>query len=74
MLLLVGCKPGDNQHTIKDGVVKYEVILNTGSMFVYTFQDPITEVWYISTSEGITPRLNDDGSLYKKTGVNENVR
>ena len=39
-------------------------ILNDGSCFVYTFKDEETGVWYISTSEGITPRLNADGTLY----------
>lgn len=43
---------------------KWYSMLNTGSYFVYTFQDGETGVWYISTSEGVTPRLNSDGTLY----------
>lgn len=39
-------------------------MLNDGSCFVYTFKDEETGVWYISTSEGVTPRLNPDGTVY----------
>lgn len=62
--VLTGCKEGDEQNKYPDGLVKYDMFLNSGSCFVYTFQDPETKVWYISTSKGITPRLNEDGSLY----------
>lgn len=41
-----------------------KILLNSGSMFVYTFCDEETGVWYISSSKGVTPRLNADGSLY----------
>lgn len=61
-----GCKSGNNQNKYPDGLVKYDLLLNTGSCFVYAFQDPETEVWYLSTSGGITPRLNEDGSLYSE--------
>lgn len=64
--MVTGCKGGDEQSTIPDGLVKYEILLNTGSCFVYTFQDPETDVWYISTSEGIFPRLGEDGGLYNE--------
>ena len=66
MGMITGCKGGDQQNSIPDGVVKYEILLNTGSCFVYTFQDPETDVWYISTSEGIIPRLEADGGLYNE--------
>ena len=62
--VLTGCKEGDEQNKYPDGLIKYDMLLNSGSCFVYTFQDPETKVWYISTSEGVTPRLNEDGSLY----------
>ena len=62
-LLLTGCA-GENIPTDKDNPVKYQIMLNSGSCFVYTFQDTETGVWYISTSEGVYPRLNIDGSLY----------
>ena len=42
----------------------YQILLNSGSCFVYTFRDEATGVWYISSSKGVTPRLNADGSLY----------
>lgn len=66
MGMVTGCKEGDVQNSIPDGVVKYEILLNTGSCFVYTFQDPETDVWYISTSKGIIPRLGEDGGLYNE--------
>lgn len=64
IFMLTGCKEGDEQNKYPDGLVKYDMLLNSGSRFVYTFQDPETKVWYISTSNGVTPRLNEDGSLY----------
>lgn len=71
--MLAGCeiKGGNMTETVPEGTVKYEVMLNTGSCFVYTFQDPATGVWYISTSKGITPRINSDGTLYKETEQEE---
>lgn len=69
--MLTGCKGGDSQSNIPAGTVKYEILLNSGSVFVYTFQDPITGVWYLSTSEGIAPRLNADGSLYVEEGIRQ---
>jgi len=63
-LIMAGCKGGDYQNSVPEGTVKYEILLNAGSCFVYTFQDPETYIWYICTSEGITPRLNREGSFY----------
>lgn len=63
-IILYGCKIGDDQNSYPSGSVKYDLLLNSGSVFVYAFQDPGTGVWYLGTSEGVTPRLNDDGSLY----------
>lgn len=42
----------------------YQILLNSGSCFVYTFKDEDTGVRYISNSNGVTPRLNADGTLY----------
>lgn len=64
-VLMTGCKDGDRQDTIQEGTVKYELILNNGSCFVYIFEDPETGVWYISTGEGITPRLDKNGEPYR---------
>ena len=59
---LTGCKEGNIiENTDK---TTYSFLLNSGSCFVYTFKDEETGVWYISTSEGVTPRLNADGTLY----------
>lgn len=78
MSMLAGCSPtgrspkdGNRTETVPSGTVKYEIMLNTGSCFVYTFQDPATGVWYISTSEGITTRVNSNGTLYKETEQEE---
>ena len=66
-LSLYGCAglqivPGNNIENCKS--TRNQVLLNSGSCFAYTFCDEETGVWYISTSEGVTPRLNADGSLY----------
>lgn len=42
---LTGCT-GGNKVPIKK--TDYSVILNNGSAFVYTFKDPVTNVWYIN--------------------------
>jgi hypothetical protein len=60
---LTGCASGNEVPTEK---TEYSVILNSGSGFVFTFKDPDTNVWYISSKNGVTPRLNQDGSLYVK--------
>ena len=60
---LVGCKAGTE---VKVNSTEYSIILNSGSTFVYTFKDPNTGVWYISTSNGVTPRLKADGTLYSE--------
>mgnify|MGYP000912651224 CR=1 FL=1 len=68
-LLLSGCIDSDSP-VVKDEELEVQdetqnqILLNSISCFVYTFQDPDTGVWYMCTSEGITPRLNPDGSLY----------
>lgn len=59
---LTGCKNGKHQEFKQ--TIDYSILLNSGSCFVYAFEDAETGVWYISTSEGITPRLNSDGTLY----------
>lgn len=59
---LTGCKNGNRKEY--EYAIDYSILLNSGSCFVYAFRDEETGVWYISTSEGITPRLNADGTLY----------
>ena len=60
---LTGCVSGNKVPTDK---TEYSVILNSGSSYVFTFKDPSTNVWYISNINGVTPRLNQDGTLYVK--------
>ena len=62
MMCMAGCVEGMSLNAEEN--TAYKILLNIGSCFVYTFQDVETGVWYLSTSEGITPRLNADGSLY----------
>ena len=57
-----GCVKGEE--IPKENYTQYTILLNYGSCFIYTFKDEKTGVWYISTPEGITPRLNADGTLY----------
>ena len=64
MLVLNGCSPVPGTNTTASENTRYRIFLNSGSCFVYTFEDPDTGVWYISSSKGVTPRLNPDGSLY----------
>lgn len=59
---LTGCKNGN--HKEYEYAIDYSILLNSGSCSVYTFRDEETGVWYISTSEGVIPRLNSDGTLY----------
>jgi len=62
MLVMTACVKGERQEA--GTTTKYQILLNSGSCVVYTFQDSETGVWYISTTKGLTPRLNSDGSLY----------
>ena len=62
ILCMFGCVSGNMQKS--ESNTTYKILLNSGSCFVYTFKDTETGVWYISTSEGVTPRLNVDGTLY----------
>lgn len=59
---LTGCVEGDKVENT--GKMEYSILLSEGSCFVYTFKDEETGVWYISTSKGVIPRLNADGTLY----------
>lgn len=62
MGLFCGCTLGEPQEDAND--TKHQMLLNCGSCFVFTFKDGETGVWYVSTTGGLTPRLNADGSLY----------
>lgn len=61
-LSLTGCVSGTKVPSKK---TEYSVILNNGSSFVFTFKDQI-QMYGISTENGVTPRLNQDGTLYVK--------
>jgi len=65
MSIVSGC--GSDVYTNKaesNYNTEYQILLNSGSCFVYTFKDEATGVWYIVSSKGVTPRLNADGTLY----------
>ena len=59
---LTGCTDGTRLE--KETGTRNQILLNSGSEFVYTFCDEETGVWYISNVNGVTPRLNLDGTLY----------
>lgn len=61
-LLLTGCTEGERLNDATG--TKSQKLINWGSMYVYTFRDEKTGVWYIVTDGGITTRLESDGSLY----------
>lgn len=63
---LFGCAGGQQLRTEED--TECQLMLNNGSAFVYSFRDEETGVWYIVTDNGVTPRLNADGSLYVTGG------
>jgi len=54
----------ENEKEVFKKIKQYQILLNNGSCFIYTFKDESTGVWYISTSEAVIPRLNTDGTLY----------
>lgn len=60
--MLCGCVEGEQEEARNN--TEFQMWLNYGSCFVYSFKDEETGVWYVSTGEGVTPRLNADGSLY----------
>ncbi|GEM_PF-5188008 len=62
--LLTACAPVKGNYVGIEESTTNQILLNSGSMFAYTFCDEETGVWYISSSRGVTPRLNADGSLY----------
>ena len=61
-LITTGCC---GERIESDDYSHYQVLVNAGSVFGYTFKDEETGVWYVCGRGGITPRLNADGSLYK---------
>ena len=58
---LCGCA-GEQMETMEK--TKFQLLLNNGGCFAYVFADDETGVWYVSSGDGVTPRLNSDGSLY----------
>lgn len=62
-LMLTACASGSKREIEVEG--EYSEMFYTFSNIVYTFQDPETGIWYITTTRGgILPRLNSDGTLY----------
>lgn len=64
--VLFGCA-GGQQLRVEENT-EWQRLLNNGIVFVYSFRDEETGVWYIATDGGVTPRLNADGSLYVTGG------
>ena len=65
LAVFCGCgSPVPGKTTEPRNDTEYQMLLNSGRCFVYTFKDEKTGVWYIVAGDGVTPRLNADGSLY----------
>ena len=65
---LSGCAGGQQLRTQEN--TEWQRLLNNFNRgtFVYSFRDEATGVWYIATNNGVTPRVNADGSLYVTGG------
>lgn len=66
---LSGCVEGQQLRAEEN--TEWQRMLNNGNVFICSFRDEETGVWYIATDGGITPRLNADGSLYVTGGKSE---
>lgn len=63
-LAIYDIKPYKNRGCWASNSSAYDLDLFNHLFQFIQWTDEETGVWYISTNEGITPRLNDDGSLY----------
>ena len=61
---LSGCAGGQQLQAERNTEWHRMLDMFNRGIFVYSFRDEETGVWYISNGDGITPRLNADGNLY----------
>lgn len=65
---LSGCAGGQQLQAERNTEWERTLSIVSGDTLVYSFRDEETGVWYIATNNGVTPRLNADGSLYVTGG------
>ena len=65
-LCFCACVGGEQLETQNN--TNYRILVNSGSVFVYEIKDADTGVWYICSGDGITPKLNADGTLFTENG------
>lgn len=61
---LSGCAGGQQLQAEKNTEWQRMLSIVSRNILVYSFRDEETGVWYIATNNGVTPRLNANGSLY----------
>ena len=65
---LSGCAGGQQLRAERNTEWQWMLSIVSRNILVYSFRDEETGVWYIATNNGVTPRLNADGSLYVTGG------
>lgn len=65
---LSGCAGGQQLQAERNTEWQRMLSIVSRNILVYSFCDEETGVWYIATNNGVTPRLNADGSLYVTGG------
>lgn len=65
---LSGCAGGQQIRAERNTEWQRMLSIVSRNILVYSFRDEETGVWYIATNNGVTPRLNADGSLYVTGG------
>lgn len=68
---LSGCADGQQLRAEENTAWQRMLSIVSRNILVYSFRDEETGVWYIATNNGVTPRLNADGSLYVTGGKSE---
>ena len=65
---LSGCAGGQQIRAERNTEWQRMLSIVSRNILVYSFRDEETGVWYIATNNGVTPRLNANGSLYVTGG------
>ena len=64
LIAIVFCGCVGNE-TKTESAANYQIIFSDGTIWLYTFQDVDTGVWYFTSYHGGTcVRYNEDGTLY----------
>lgn len=65
---LSGCAGGQQIRAERNTEWQRMLSIVSRNILVYSFRNEETGVWYMATNNGVTPRLNADGSLYVTGG------